>query len=62
LFQPLSAPELGWPPAVVAKGEGVQLSGGSPIAVTGPEVPGYRRHLGTGLFLQQGYACYGSVR
>ncbi len=40
LHQQLVEPQFGWPPAVLAKGEGVTFTGGAPIAVTGPEVSG----------------------
>ena len=61
-YQALAEPALGWPAFVIAKGEGVSFVGGSPIEVAGPNVPGYTRLLGSGLFGQQGFDCEGSLR
>lgn len=61
-FQSLVAPELGWPPALLAKGPGVPFVSGTPIVTVGPEVPGYRRLLGSGLFGQRGYPCAESIK
>lgn len=40
LRQQLVEPQFGWPPALLAKGEGVVFTAGAPLAVTGPEVSG----------------------
>lgn len=60
-FQQLVQPQLGWPPAVVAKGPGVQYMGGAPLVVTGPDLPGYTRRMGNGLWGQPGYDCAASL-
>lgn len=60
-FQGLAQPQLGWPPAVIAKGQWVPFMGGSSLAVTGPELPGYSTELGSGLWGQPGYNCPGSL-
>ncbi|PSC73768.1 serine threonine-kinase [Micractinium conductrix] len=38
------------------------FTGGAPLAVTGPEVPGFTRYPASGLFGQQGYSCYGTLK
>ena len=61
-FQALVEPAYGWPPSLISKGPGVAFTGGSPIAVTGPEVPGFSRYLATGLWGQPGFACNGTLK
>lgn len=61
-YQALVEPEYGWPPAVISKGEGVAFTGGSPIAVLGPQVPGFRRELASGLWGQPGFSCNDTLK
>ena len=50
------------PPCTLQGPEAANFTAGSPLAVGGPEVPGFRRYLGTGLFGQQGYTCPGTTQ
>lgn len=61
-YQALVDASYGWPPSVVSKGPGVAFTGGSPIAVLGPRVPGFRRELATGLWGQPGFSCNGTLK
>ena len=61
-YQELVASDLGWPPALLAKGPGVSFLAGSPLVATGPEVPGYQRQFGSGLPFQPGFNCPGSLK
>ncbi|KAL4855424.1 Mitogen-activated protein kinase kinase kinase 9 [Chlorella vulgaris] len=53
---------LGWPPAVLVKGQGVQFTGGAPLVVSSPPVDGYTRLPGQGLWGQQGFACANTLK
>ena len=59
-YQGIVAPGLGWPPATAGRADG--FVGGSPLVSLAPEVPGYRRLVGTGLFGQPGYQCNGTLK
>ncbi|PRW59527.1 Serine threonine- kinase CTR1 [Chlorella sorokiniana] len=61
LHQQLVEPRFGWPPAVLAKGNSIPFVAGAPVAVTGPEVPGFTRRIARGLFGQPGYTCNGTL-
>lgn len=62
LYQELAVPHIGWPLAVLAKGPGVGFSGGAPIMAWGPELKGFQRLIGRGVFTHGRYSCQGSVR
>lgn len=53
---------MGWPPALIAKGPGINFTSGSPLATVAPPLPGYRRLLGSGLFGLRGFPCPGSLK
>lgn len=61
-YQTLVEPAYGWPPSLVSEGPGIAFTGGSPIAVNGPEVQGYRRELATGLWGQPGFSCNDTLK
>jgi hypothetical protein len=57
------AAEVGWPPGLISKGpEAANFTTGSPIAAGGPQLSGFKRLMGTGLFGQPGYPCPGSLQ
>jgi hypothetical protein len=60
--QELSAPQNGWPLSVLAKGPDVAFTAGSPIVAWGPEIPGFTRLIGRGLFTHGRFNCTGSLR
>lgn len=54
----LGDPDKGWwPPSVVAKGAGVQFTGGAPLAVGGRPLPGYAALPGRTLLEYGRFAC-----
>lgn len=55
-------PEMGWPPATLAKGHGVAFSGGAALAVAAPDVEGFTSMLGSGLWGQPGFDCPGTLK
>lgn len=62
-WQPLSAPAVGWPLALLAKGPAAgNFSAGSPLGVWAPPLPGYTRLLGRGLFTHGRVNCSDSLR
>ncbi|KAL4434077.1 hypothetical protein ABPG75_000518 [Micractinium tetrahymenae] len=61
-YQELASASTGWPPFLLGKGPGVQFSCGAPLQVWGPELPGFARLLGRGLFTHGRYTCPGSLR
>ncbi|KAL4445436.1 hypothetical protein ABPG77_011261 [Micractinium sp. CCAP 211/92] len=61
-WQQLAVPEMGWPPATLAKGHGVAFSGGAALAVAAPDVEGFTSMLGSGLWGQPGFDCPGTLK
>lgn len=61
-YQELAAPQNGWPLSVLAKGPEVPFTAGSPIVAWGPEIKGFRRLIGRGLFTHGRFNCTGSLR
>lgn len=52
-FQEMVAVQAGWPPALLAKGPaggGAAFTCGAPLVAWGPEVPGFQRSIGKGLY------------
>ena len=60
--QPLVQPGLGWPPAVLSKGQGVTFTGGSPVATVASPVDGFTAYPASGLFGQPGFECEGTLK
>ena len=54
--------QLGWPPALLAKGADTPFTAGAPLLVWGPEVAGYTRLPGRGLWTHGNYPCDGSLK
>lgn len=58
---PVALP-AGTPLIVMAKGPGVQFTGGGPLALWPPDLPGYTALRGRALYVAGRYACEGSLR
>lgn len=50
-YQEMAAVQAGWPPALVTKGAAAAaFTCGAPLVAWGPQVPGFQRSIGQGLY------------
>jgi hypothetical protein len=61
-FQELATLQVGWPPAVLSKGVDVPFTCGAPLSVWGPELAGYTRLPGRGVWTFGNYMCPNSLK
>lgn len=61
-YQSLARPDAGWPPILLARGPGVPLVAGAPMAIWGPQLPEYDLLPGRLMFGYGAFNCSDSIQ
>lgn len=61
-YQPVSFAVTAAPPVLLAHGESVQFTGGTPLLMWAPEVPGFERRPGETVVITGAFPCEASLR